>query len=94
MTVENPEFKPNLREKHNMKMPGFTAEASLFNSDVRYQSTAEASVYGGIVQIASPFSDVFDPDRLVPLLSAQLFDPNRPIFYLKFQPVESLIPLS
>jgi hypothetical protein len=77
-----------------MNMPGFTAEASLLNSDMHYQSTAKATVYGGIVQLASPFSDVFDPDRLVPFLSSQLFDPNRPIIYLKFQPVEPLIPLS
>jgi hypothetical protein len=43
-----------------MNIPGFTAEASLFNGDMRYQSTTEATVYGGIVQ---PAGDVFDPNR-------------------------------
>jgi hypothetical protein len=77
-----------------MNIPGFTAEASLFNSDVRYQSTAKATVCGGIVQLASSFSDAFDLDRPMPFLSSQLFDPNRPISYLRLQPVERLIPLS
>lgn len=45
-----------------MNMPGFTAEASLFNVSTRYQATAEATVYGGIVQPAL-VSDVFYPDR-------------------------------
>lgn len=49
-----------------MNIPGFTAEASLYNSNVPYQSTTEATVYGGIVQPAGPFSDVFDPNRPVP----------------------------
>jgi hypothetical protein len=35
-----------------MNMPGFTAEASLFKGDIRYQTTAEATVYGGVVQPA------------------------------------------
>lgn len=35
-----------------MNMPGFTAEASLLNSDMRYQATAKATVYGGFVQPA------------------------------------------
>ena len=35
-----------------MKMPGFTAEASLFNGDMRYQATTVAAVYGGFVQPA------------------------------------------
>ena len=40
-----------------MNMPGFTAEASLFNGDVRYQATTAATVYGGSVQPA--ISDVY-----------------------------------
>ena len=47
-------------------IPGYTAEASLFNVSTRYQATAEATVYGGIVQ---PASDVFFPNRPVPGLS-------------------------
>ena len=31
-----------------MNMPGFTAEASLLNSDVHYQATTAATVYGGV----------------------------------------------
>jgi hypothetical protein len=58
MTVENPEFKPNLREKHKMKMPGFTAEASLFNGDMRYQTTTVAAVYGEFIQPAA-ISDIY-----------------------------------
>lgn len=50
-----------------MKTPGFTAEASLYTSDVRYRATAEASVHGGLVQPASPFSDRIDPNQ--PVLS-------------------------
>lgn len=40
-----------------MNMPGFTAEASLLNSDMYYQATTVATVYGGFVQPA--ISDVF-----------------------------------
>ena len=46
-----------------MNMPGFTAEASLFNGDMHYQATTAATVYGGIVQPAG--SDVFNPDEPV-----------------------------
>jgi len=35
-----------------MNMPGFTAEASLFNGDMHYQATTAATVYGGFVQPA------------------------------------------
>ncbi len=49
-----------------MNIPGFTAEASLYNGNARYQATAEANFYGGIVQPAQ--SDVFDPDRPIPHL--------------------------
>jgi hypothetical protein len=53
-----------------MNIPGFTAEASLFHGDVRYQSTAEANIYRGIVQPAG--SSVFNPD--VPVLD--IFPPG------------------
>jgi hypothetical protein len=43
-----------------MNIPGFTAEASLYNGNVRYQSTTEATVYGGLVQ---PASDLIYQDR-------------------------------
>jgi hypothetical protein len=57
-----------------MNIPGFTAEASLYNVSARYRATAEASFYGGIVQPAG--SDVFDPGgSSVPFLSTQLFSP-------------------
>ena len=49
-----------------MNMPGFTAEASLFNGDARYQATTAATVYGGLVQPAiSSISDVFTPRQPV-----------------------------
>ena len=67
-----------------MNIPGFTAEASLFNVSTRYQATAEASFYGGIVQPAGPFSDVFYPDRPVPGLFSHVFHP-RPIYCLKLK---------
>jgi hypothetical protein len=35
-----------------MKIPGFTAEASLYSGSARYRATAEAAVYGGLVQPA------------------------------------------
>lgn len=59
-----------------MNMPGFTAEASLFSVSTRYQATAEATVYGGMVQPAQ-VSDVFYPDR--PVLG--LFDLSSPYLY-------------
>ena len=49
-----------------MNMPGFTAETSLYNGNVPYQTTTEATVYGGLVQPAQ--SDVFHPDRPIPHL--------------------------
>lgn len=48
-----------------MNIPGFTAEASLYNGDVRYRAAAEATVYGGHVQPASRFSDVTYQERSV-----------------------------
>ena len=44
-----------------MNMPGFMAEASLYNSEARYRATTEAAVYGGLVQPAS--SDRIDQYR-------------------------------
>jgi len=66
-----------------MHMPGFTAEASLYNGNVCYQSTTRATFYGGIVQPAA--SDVFHPERPAPFLSTQLFYPDRPIRCLKWE---------
>ncbi len=43
-----------------MNMPGFTAEASLLNSDMRYQATTVAAVYGEFIQPAGMF-DVYTP---------------------------------
>jgi len=66
-----------------MNMPGFNAEASLFNVSTRYQATTEISFYGGIV-LPAQFSDVFDPHRQVPFLSTQLFDPYPPVLCLRW----------
>jgi hypothetical protein len=50
-----------------MNIPGFTAEASLYNVSTRYRATAEAGFYGGLVQPAFDwsflFSELFFPDR-------------------------------
>jgi hypothetical protein len=73
----------SIKEVIEMNIPGFTAEASLFNVSTRYQGTAEAGFYGGLVQPASLFSNVFYPDQPVPVLSSQLFYPNRPFFCLR-----------
>jgi hypothetical protein len=55
-----------------MNIPGFTAEASLFNSNMHYQATTEATVYGGIVQPAGPFSGMFNP-------FSDVFNPDEPV---------------
>ena len=57
-----------------MNMPGFTAEASLYNGNVRYQSTTEATRYGGLVQPAQVFSDVFYTDRPIWCLKCHWVD--------------------
>ena len=80
--VTGPMTVKSTKEVIEMNIPGFTAEASLFNVGTRYQATTEASFYGGIVQPASPFSDVFHPDRPVPVLYSHVFHP-RPVFCLK-----------
>ena len=66
-----------------MNMPGFTAETSLYNGNVRYQSTTEATIYGGLVQPAG--SEVFDPGgSSVPFLSTQLIFRDRRVSCLRW----------
>ena len=55
-----------------MNIPGFTAETSLHKGKMRYETTSEATIYGGLVQPASPFSDSIDLDREWPYLSRYL----------------------
>jgi hypothetical protein len=43
-----------------MNMPGFTAEASLYNVNERYQATADAPHYGVVVQPAINYSEIAD----------------------------------
>ena len=50
-----------------MRMPGFTAEESLFNGRVRYRSTSKTPSHGGVAQAAS---DLFDLNRRIPCLTA------------------------
>ena len=53
-----------------MNIPGFTAEASLFDSAVGYRATSELRLYGEPVQPAQ--SDMYlphDPPRVTPDLS-------------------------
>ena len=42
------------KEVIEMNMPGFTAEASLYNVNEHYQATAQATAYGGLNR--SPFN--------------------------------------
>ncbi|NOT83571.1 MAG: hypothetical protein HOP02_02080 [Methylococcaceae bacterium] len=44
-----------------MKIPGFSAEASLYNGNVRYQVAAGTTFYDGLIQLA--LSDVTYADR-------------------------------
>ena len=53
---------------NTMNMPKFTAESSLYNSNLHYQSTSEATFYDGVVQ---PAGDMFDPNREVPSLTSR-----------------------
>lgn len=62
-------------------MPGFTAEASLYNASTRYRATSEAAVHGGLVQPAGPFSDYATVDRSLPFLGP-VYTP-RPIWCLR-----------
>ena len=51
-----------------MNIPGFTAEASLYNVNERYQAITDAPHYGGIVQPAA------DPvEQHVPVFSRPSF---------------------
>ena len=50
-----------------MHMPGFTAEASLFTGEERYQSASKIPSHGGYVQAAS---DRFNPNRPIWCVSA------------------------
>ena len=71
------------KEVIEMNMPGFTAEASLYNVNERYQATAQATVYGGLVQPAQ--SDMYiphDPLRVTP--DRSVYHP-RSLFCLKTQ---------
>lgn len=45
-----------------MNIPGFTAEASLYNGKVCYQTATKAGCYGGIVQPALTLIDVIRAD--------------------------------
>jgi hypothetical protein len=71
------------KEVTEMSIPGFMAEAALCDVGTRYQATAGARFYGGIVQPAA--SDVFHPDQPVPFLSTQLLYPDRPVRCLKWE---------
>ena len=64
-------------------MPGFTAEASLCNVSTRYQVTAEATIHGGLVEPAGPFSDTTTLDTSFPFLGP-VYTP-RPIPCFKWQ---------
>jgi hypothetical protein len=50
------------KEVTKLNIPGFAAEASLYNGNVRYQATTEVSFYGGVVQPAFNISDVINLD--------------------------------
>lgn len=58
-----------------MNIPGFTAEASLYDCNVRYRSATDATYYGGLIY---PASDLLHPDRpvlsLKPHLRSVVFD--------------------
>jgi hypothetical protein len=64
-------------------LPGFAAEASLYNVSTRYQATPEATVHGGLVQPASPFSDYANLDTSFPFFGP-VYTP-RPIPCFKWQ---------
>ena len=61
-----------------MSIPGFTADASLFELGKFNQATRESSPGGALVQPASPFSDVIYRERFFPvagLRRSTVFDP-------------------
>jgi len=62
-----------------MTIPNFTAEASLFHINVRYQ----AHIAPGFKDEIQPAqSDVFHPDRPLPFLYSDVYHP-RPLYCLK-----------
>ena len=66
-----------------MNIPGFTAEASLYNVSTRYRATAKANFYGGLVQTAGS-GVLSDPGgSSMPFLSTQLFDRSRPVWCIR-----------
>ena len=73
------------KEEIKMNIPGFTAEASLYNGNTRYRAAAEDSFYGGLVQPAGSgvLSDPYGSS--VPFLSTQLFFPDHPVWCLTWK---------
>lgn len=65
-------------------LPGLAAEASLDNVSTRYQATPEATVHGGLVQPAGPFSDYATLDTSFSFLGGPVYTP-RPFPCLKWQ---------
>jgi hypothetical protein len=65
-----------------MKIPEFSAEASLFNSAMRYQAAPDATFYDGLVTPAA--FDTLDPGRQFPVLGLgpDTYHP-RPAYCLK-----------
>jgi hypothetical protein len=61
-------------------IPGFTAEASLYNASTSYQAASEAAVHGGLVQPAGPLSDYANADTPFPSLGP-VYTP-RPVWCL------------
>ena len=61
-----------------MNIPGFTAEASLYHSNARYQATTDASSVRGLVQPAWG-SDTFDPKKPILCLKKVCIPIHRPL---------------
>ena len=59
-----------------MSIPGFTAEASLYDVGTRYQATTETSFYGGLVL---PAWTLFDRKRPIPCLKTVCTLIHRPL---------------
>jgi len=73
------------KEEIKMNIPGFTAEASLYNVSTCYWVTAKANFYGGLVQPADSgvLSDPYGSSAL--FHSTQLFFPDHPVWCLKWK---------
>ena len=67
-------------------MPGFTGEASLRSVSTRHQAHTGASVRGGLIQPAGPYSDYLDLDTSFPSLGP-VYVP-KPIPCLKWQCID------